>query len=157
VSNVDSRPTNPAVQNVPHVAPTTAKKVKYRRRASLYYFLFLRMIESFINVRGLIQERRNFLVAAQKILKTNFTASRIRELYKRGVNTHHGSVCRICWKGKCITGLSSFCKLANTLITKGVVRNTDFIKHYPLWINVNISTVLFSFFDLLIIVYNTRN
>jgi hypothetical protein len=119
VSNVDSRVTNPAVLKVTHVAPTTAKKVKYGGRVSLYYFQFLRMFEASINVRGLIEERRNFLVTAHKILKTNFTASTVRGLYKRGVNTHHGSVYRICWKGKCIASLSSFCKLATTLITKG--------------------------------------
>jgi hypothetical protein len=115
------RATNPAVQKVTQVAPTI-KKVKYGGRVSLHYFLFLRMIETFLNVRGL--GALQFVAAVQKILKTNFIASRVRETYKRGANAHHGSVCRIYWKGKCITGLSSFCKSANTLTTTGVVRNT---------------------------------
>jgi hypothetical protein len=85
VSNVDSRPTtNPAVHKVTHVAPTTANKVIYGGWLSLHYFLFLRMIESFINVRGLPEKRRNLSWPSAKYL--NFTVCRARELYKRGVN-----------------------------------------------------------------------
>jgi hypothetical protein len=42
------------------------------------------MIETFINVRGLSEERRNLSWQSTKCL--NFTMSRDRELYKRGVN-----------------------------------------------------------------------
>jgi hypothetical protein len=85
VSNVDSRATtNPTVHKVTYEAPTTANKVILRGRVSFHYFLFLRMIETFINVRGLTEKRRNLSWQSTKYL--NFTASRARELYKRGVN-----------------------------------------------------------------------